>query len=249
MAFCATRWVESKPVADKAIGIWSYIEKLVLFWEGLSAAKQPKCNSYKTLQVAVGDSFTIVKLQFFSYIASLLLPYLTQYQADNPMIPFMYNDLMKLLKDVLKLFVKSKVIEACRNGYELKSIDVRLKENHMEKKDIVLGFSTETALAKLKRQDKVSDSQVLKFREECLTFLVEMVSKLFERTPIGSTIIRNGRIFDPNIMVECSAQRNETCLKNLMNSLIALNIITPVFADKVFGEFINCSQHNYTCLC
>ena len=114
----------------------------------------------------------------------------------------------------------------------------------MEKKDIVLGFSTETALAKLKRQDKVSDSQVLKFREECLTFLVEMVSKLFERTPI-----RNGRIFDPNIMVECSVQKNETCLKNVMNSLIAVNIITPVFADKVFGEFINRCQHNYTCVC
>ena len=83
---------------------------------------------------------------------------------------------------------------------------MRQKENHMEQKDIVLGFSTETALAKLTRQDKVSDSQVLKFREECLTFLVEMVSKLFERTPIASTIIRNGRIFDPNIMVECSVQ-------------------------------------------
>ena len=43
-----------------------------------------------------------------------------------------------------------------------------------------------------------------------------------------------------------SAQKNETCLKNVMNSLIALNIITPVFADKVFGEFSAFLQKEFT---
>lgn len=44
--FCATRFVESKSVADRAIEIWPNICKLVEFWEKLSSSKQPKSKSF-----------------------------------------------------------------------------------------------------------------------------------------------------------------------------------------------------------
>ena len=50
---------------------------------------------------------------FFSFIASLMEPYLHAYQTDKPMLPFMCSDLKKLLTILLKLFVKPEVIDKC----------------------------------------------------------------------------------------------------------------------------------------
>ena len=40
-------------------------------------------------------------------------PYLRAYQSDKPMTPFMCNDLEKLSKNLLKLFIKPEVIDEC----------------------------------------------------------------------------------------------------------------------------------------
>ena len=84
--FCSTRWVESKSVADHAIEIWPNIWKLVEFWEKLPPSKRPKSKSFFNVQEAVNDSLKLLKLNFFSFIASLMEPYLRAYQTDKPMI-------------------------------------------------------------------------------------------------------------------------------------------------------------------
>ena len=62
-------------------------------------------------------------------------PYLCAYQADKPMIPFMCNDLEKLSKNLLKLFIKPEVIDKCTSPKQLKEIAVRKKENLLKKKN------------------------------------------------------------------------------------------------------------------
>ena len=41
-AYCATRWVEDKKVADRAVEIWPNIKKVVEKWEKLAPSKRPK---------------------------------------------------------------------------------------------------------------------------------------------------------------------------------------------------------------
>ena len=89
------------------------------FWEKLPKSKQPKCKNFLKVQKAVHDPTTVLKLEFFSFIAGLLEPYLLAYQTDSPMIPFMYEDLQKLVTNLLKLFVKSSIIESCPSGIDL----------------------------------------------------------------------------------------------------------------------------------
>ena len=62
-------------------------------------------------------------------------PYLCAYKADKPMIPFMCNDLEKLSKNLLKLFIKPEVIDKCTSPKQLKEIAVRKKENLLKKKN------------------------------------------------------------------------------------------------------------------
>ena len=82
------------------------------YWE-----KLPKSKSYSSVKSAALDDFTVAKLQCFSYIASKVEPYLKMYQTDNPMIPYMYFDL-----------VEPDVIQKCKTGKQLMEIDLEKKK-------------------------------------------------------------------------------------------------------------------------
>ena len=81
-----------------AILVWPHIVEIVRFWQKLVPTKQPKCKSYTTLKEAASGTLMIPKLQFFTYFASVLEPFLRLYQTDAPMIPFMYFDIKNLVK-------------------------------------------------------------------------------------------------------------------------------------------------------
>ena len=84
MAFRVTKWVKSMTVAIRAVFIWPNIVTMISFWKKQPRSKQPKCQSYENVKVAVNDNLTIVKLEFFAYIASIMEPFLKSYQSDNP---------------------------------------------------------------------------------------------------------------------------------------------------------------------
>ena len=94
-------WVESRGVAERAKSLWEHVVKIVNFWKKLTKSKQP--NSYNIVKDAVNDPLTAVKLEFVIYVAGLLGPYLKSYQSDQPMVPFIYFDLKRLVTCLLKL--------------------------------------------------------------------------------------------------------------------------------------------------
>ena len=115
-SFCATRWVEYKSVADKLIGVWENIKVLQKWW--VKEKKEPKTKSYDTIKSAKANVFTIAKLQYFSYIAELIQPYLKTYQTSWPMVPFWKEDLSDLLSNLLKIFVKPASVSRCLDSME-----------------------------------------------------------------------------------------------------------------------------------
>ena len=112
-------------------------------WSKLAPSKQPKCKSYEVLKGAVKDPLVVAKLNFFSFLAGQLLPYLTSYQSQKPMIPFLHSHLQQLVKELLGLTIKSELIDRCKeNSKSLLKIDLRDVNNHIKKKDMYLGFGT-----------------------------------------------------------------------------------------------------------
>jgi len=57
------------------------------------AKKPPASKSYETVKKAVDDKLLAAKLGFLQFVAIQLEPYLTRYQSNNPLLPFMYEDL------------------------------------------------------------------------------------------------------------------------------------------------------------
>ena len=94
--FCGTRWVDNKRDLDRLISLWENIISISRFWESLPKKKRPTSKSYLAVKSAIADDLTVSKLIFFSYVASLMEPYLRMYQTDMPMLVFMFNDLKKM---------------------------------------------------------------------------------------------------------------------------------------------------------
>ena len=90
------------------------------YWEKLRKLKRPPSKSYETVKKAIGDLFIVSKLHF-SLVSGLVQPFLTLFQTDKPMIPFVYLSVKDLVLKLLEIIVKPIVLKSCSNGCKLKT--------------------------------------------------------------------------------------------------------------------------------
>ena len=218
------RWVENK-VADRLIVVWDNMKKIISFWEKLQKSKRPSSKSYLTVKKSVEDPLVTAKLQFFSFVSSIVEPYLRKYQTDKPMMPFVCFDLKYLVIKLLDIIVKPTVINNCKSGKQLTEIDLSNEENLISVGKISMGFAVEDIIKKLKQQDKVSLSQLKAFKEGAQQFEVSML-ETFEKSALASVVFRSSRVFDPSVMCELSKEKLQELWKHLLKHLIHLGIIS-----------------------
>lgn len=92
---CETRWVENVPCAEQLVTIWPNIE---IYIKAVKDKKipGPKSKPYATVQKASEDPLFLAKLNVFITIAKDIHPFLTKYQTDNVMIPFLCHIFLQL---------------------------------------------------------------------------------------------------------------------------------------------------------
>jgi hypothetical protein len=97
LPFCGHRWIENLPVVDRAITIWPMMVKYV---DAVTQKKlpNPRTSSYDTLAEARNDPLIMAKLHFFMAVSRTFTTFLTKYQTDEPVIPFIGKDLAVLMK-------------------------------------------------------------------------------------------------------------------------------------------------------
>ena len=104
----------------------------------------------------------------------------------------MYDDLTKSLKNILRVIVKEETLDCL--GKDLSKIDLSKSCNLKSRKDYHLGLATEAMLKELRKKDEIEGSDV-KFFYEMVTLCVEKTAtKLLERSPINSAVVRTARV-------------------------------------------------------
>ena len=161
----------------------------------LPKSKQPKSKSFEAVKDAVDDVLYPAKLSFVSYFSGLIQPFLTCYQSDKPMMPFLHDDIFNLVFSLLQIVVKPDKLEECETMSDLKSIDIGKKETLLKACDFNIGFVSTQFINELKRKDKVSSHEVLRYKRNVYEFVVSTVEK------IESTIICNAIVFNPARMI------------------------------------------------
>ena len=115
------------------------------------------------------------KLHFFALIASILKPFLVVFQSDNPMLPFLCDELSNVSKRLIALmYKKEKIDEAKAVSKAMKEDWLKNKNSQMEEFLIDIGAAAKDDLSKA----KVATEKKRKFRGECKLFVVNLLLKL-----------------------------------------------------------------------
>lgn len=116
------RWIENVPVAERAVQVWPMV---VMYVDAVKQKKlpNPSTASYDTTEAAQADPLMIAKLQFFLAISRTFSLFLTNYQTDEPVLPFFAKDLSELLKVIITIGPNSTIYPWMCGGPQLCKIN------------------------------------------------------------------------------------------------------------------------------
>ena len=112
------------------------------------------------------------KLLSYTSIAELFTLFLTKYQTDKPLIPFLGQDLQALIQSIYRTYICDDI---CNRPLDT-ICDIDLKDTalilHHTKVDI--GVRTDMVFTELKQKGRISERGAMEFRKECINILTVM---------------------------------------------------------------------------
>ena len=114
----------------------------------------------------------------------------------------------------------------------------------MKPKDIHMGFGAETEIQKQLRTDYCSGKDVENVRKEAAKFISALVSKITERCPLRSVILRTAIAFDPFEMWSKSAEILRSKVKILIQKLVSLKVLSSAVGDNTLIQYCDMLEHN-----
>ena len=201
--------------------------------------KEPKSRSYSNLKNSLDDPLIHAKLIFFSYVAYIIEPFLKKFQTDKPMVPFPSFGLKAIVSELLEseFVVKSSVIKSCKNVRQLKEIDLCDESNLLPLEKTNLGFALDQAIQKEEKSDTVNLSMIKVFKKGWQRYIIATLLKLFERSPLGSNILRSASVLDLSKIISMPRDKLLQKLKMILKCLVDLNVTSPQSCDKTSSEF------------
>ena len=237
LKYCAHRWVENVSVAERAINMLPFIKVYVTEVKN-KKLPNPSTKSYSTVEDSCEDPLLEAKLQCYISVAKPLDGYLVKYQTDKPMLPFLCNDLEKLLKLLLRRFIKDAKLQEANTITQLLAIDFSDASNQVGYSRVDVGFAADRILRTLLVKKKVSDLQAMQFRTDCKTFLLTLITHLLRRNPLKYTIVKNLNCLDPALVCNPELKsKNEKKMKCILNHLVKSGLVQITDCDQVLHEF------------
>lgn len=97
LKFCSHHWLKNVTLSDRALQLWPHVKAYIeLVHKG--ELPDPKTQSFEVVKNSAQDPLFIPKVMIFNSIAREMAPFLTLYQTDKPMLPFLSGDIYNLMK-------------------------------------------------------------------------------------------------------------------------------------------------------
>lgn len=237
LKFCATRWVENARVVERILPL---IEGLKTFVAGVVRdKKKPSSNSFEIMQAALADVLLRAKLAFFQNIAEILEKYLRSYQSDAPMMPFMYGDVLKLLRELCKIVVREEKVNDTTSAGDLCKVDLKETGSHLKPAEkIKLGYAVTAEISSVRSQ--LTTANLVLFRKQCRAFVVVVLEKLIAKCPLKYPMVKGASCLDPSIMTRESLRKSR--VKCALNEFISCKWLSGRQADLIEKEYLEFCQ-------
>ncbi|XP_075556329.1 uncharacterized protein LOC142588454 [Dermacentor variabilis] len=192
LKFCAVRWLENSMVISRALQVLPHLIKYVEC--SAKDKSKPKCTSFTTVETLVADTMLPAKLAFMLSVAEELKPFLTEFQTDEPMVPFLAAALEAVLRSLMGRIIKQEILRAADTPFKLLKIDLEKPENIVFVNAFDVGFA---AKSELRKAAKPSQLALLTFKKECISFLKVCSQKIMERSPLKYRLTTGVSCLDP----------------------------------------------------
>ena len=129
----------------RALEVWPH---MVNFVNAVKAKKvtDPKSKSFETISSGYSDPLVPGKMAFFASVAKQITPFLTAFQTDKPMLPFMSTSLYTLLKSLMDRFIKSEGMAEATSVLKVLKIEPTDKEQQVDYLKVDVGFVAQQVL-------------------------------------------------------------------------------------------------------
>lgn len=187
LKYCGHRWLENKPVVERAIAIWPSIVKYVRAVPSNPVLKKhvKTSKAFTLVKTMVSDPLILAKMNFF---LSMTIPYqdiLTNFQSYNPMLPFLKASMLRLMTILMKRVVPPAIIQAATSNVKLCSIDLDDQKNLKKQSETDVGTGTLLELNKASISSEPTFPQLRhQFYKECQSFVIAAIQKVQEKNPL-----------------------------------------------------------------
>ena len=152
-----------------------------------------------------------------------------------PMLPYIYDDIKELVRNVLQLVVKYEVIEKCKTPSAYQQIDLPGKSNILSKSKFNIGRAADITIAEMKQKDMVTKYQLDTFKQVCLLFPLATTRTLLDKTKLGSFIMHYASCRNPSHLTNLAS--SSEFFKLVINLLVYLKILPAKTGDKALRQF------------
>ena len=141
----------------------------------------------------------------------------------------------------MQIVVKHDIIDGCMSGQDLGKIDLDKEIVYKKKKEFKLGFAAENRLKALQRRDLVKKEAITNFLDNVSSFVVAILKKMFEKLPVGSVVVCNASVFNPEAIFATKKDDLHRNRKLPLQHFVKVKVLTASHADKAsiqYGEFL-----------
>lgn len=241
--FCSHRWLENGPAIDRFLNILKYVQIYVRFEQGKPPSRRPSSDSFKHVQNVVKSDSTMnlccAQLQFSRYVLGIVEPFLVKFQAGRPLVVFLYEELVKVVRTLLSSFVKDSVLAVI----DLCSIDLDNTDNLKAMEKVDIGFGAKAKVQLLSPTDK------LDFRVNARRFFVSLSKKLFERSPLKYRLTKALSAFSPTVITQSvsTAVKRLNTLLQILHDTNHVSASTADIAKRQFSELLQSKEFLSAC--
>ena len=122
------------------------------------------------------------------------------YQTDNPMVPFIAQSLEEIIRQFTSALILSEKLKAAKSLVSLSKIDFKDGSCHKMAADVSLWIPIKVQLSDLKKRGKISNTQILKFKSDVVSFLSSLCAHLVAKSPIKYPLTRAAHYFIPYLL-------------------------------------------------
>ena len=199
-SFATHRWADNRRAAERAVDMFPSLEKFCNAVESKTkGVTQITSQSYKNvIKFVLHDKFALVKLEFFISLCRKIEPFLTLFQTDRPMAPFIVAELDDLVLQLARRFMKPQYCSN-RKTDTLKKLELK-NENYIELKNIDLGRQAKKLLDALLDSESVSEKEHEDMLKACRDAMVNFIAKLQNKSPSNHELAKNINCIDPKFI-------------------------------------------------